>query len=362
MPPDCPQRSPLDTATGTADAVNRREITAVEAVQAALARLDAVEPHLRAFHSVDRDRALTMAASIDRQIAAGWTFPLAGVPIGVKKWERPDSPQLKRLLAAGCVPIGSTTVPDRTTPWRTWGRNADGPTRNPWRSDRTPGGSSAGSAAAVAAGVVPLATGIDGAGSIRIPAAWCGIIGVKTTGRTGTLARTADDATRYLEVVLGRALDDRVPLRAAWSSTLGYATPDQDHVDTARAHAETIADLVDTDLALLDPTPAWLDDDHHVRAENDHRLAALFADVDLLMTPTTPGPPHGHHGPGERVNAELTWAFNVAGYPAASIPAGFTRAGLPIGLQIVARPHREAALIAAVRRGTPESGCGPLRA
>ncbi|MFC7612796.1 amidase family protein [Actinokineospora soli] len=82
----------------------------------------------------------------------------------------------------------------------------------------------------------------------------------------------------------------------------------------------------------------------------------MFADVDLLMTPTTPGPPHGHRGPGKRVNAELTWAFNVAGHPAASVPAGFDGNGLPIGLQVVAPPHREDALLAAVR----QSGCGPL--
>nr|WP_232837229.1 amidase family protein [Lentzea terrae] len=78
-------------------------------------------------------------------------------------------------------------------------------------------------------------------------------------------------------------------------------------------------------------------------------LDELFETADLLLTPTTPGPPHGHDGPGDRINTSLTWAFNLSGHPAISIPAGFDSEGLPVGLQAVARHGREADLIAAAR-------------
>ncbi|MFS8098416.1 hypothetical protein LFM09_14890 [Lentzea alba] len=78
-------------------------------------------------------------------------------------------------------------------------------------------------------------------------------------------------------------------------------------------------------------------------------LDELFSGADLLLTPTTPGPPHGHDGPGSRINTSLTWAFNLSGHPAISIPAGFDSCGLPVGLQAVARHGREADLIAAAR-------------
>jgi Asp-tRNA(Asn)/Glu-tRNA(Gln) amidotransferase A subunit family amidase len=89
--------------------------------------------------------------------------------------------QTVRLVAAGCVPVGATAVPGRGTSWQTWGHTDRGPTLNPLGPAFSPGGSSAGSAAAVAAGLVPLATGSDGAGSVRIPAAWCGVLGLKLT-------------------------------------------------------------------------------------------------------------------------------------------------------------------------------------
>ncbi|WP_328593180.1 amidase [Lentzea tibetensis] len=350
-------------AVDIAATVNSGATTAVEVTRKALERLQKVEPELRAFHHVDRESALHQANEIDRRIARGEHLPLAGVPIGVKQGER--KLQRERLVRAGCVPLGTTTVPGPSTPWQTWGRNDQGPTRNPWCPDRTPGGSSAGSAAAVAAGVVPLATGVDGAGSLRIPAAWCGVLGLKVTAgalpdraendlaAAGPLARHPDDAARYLEVVLGRDLGEPTSSpKAVWSADLGFADTDPVQAATARARARALAPE-DTDFSLLDPEPAWFAARAHepttVRDENNRRLAELFADADLLLTPTTPCPPHGHEGPGQRMSTSLTWAFNLSGHPAISIPAGFDEHGCPVGLQVVARHGRETDLLAAAR-------------
>jgi Asp-tRNA(Asn)/Glu-tRNA(Gln) amidotransferase A subunit family amidase len=115
-------------------------------------------------------------------------------------------------------------------------------------------------------------------------------------------------------------------------------------------------------LRLHDPGPAWLAlrspgaDDRaalRVRALNDRRLADLFGRADLLLTPTTPNPPHGHEGPGERYSTALTWAFNLSGHPAISIPAGFDADGCPAGLQAVAAHGGEGLLLALAQAAPP---------
>jgi amidase len=349
------------TAVEVAELVRRRAISAREAVDAALRRLEDLDPTLRAFREVWPADARRAADAVDRAVAKGEKPALAGVPIAVKAWDGLGSPQARALVAAGCVPIGSTAVPSRAHDWQTWGHTDRGPTANPWRLDRSPGGSSAGSAVAVAAGVVPLATGTDGAGSTRIPAEWCGVLGVKPTNRAGLraggpLARATADAAAYLRVTLGTVVvPARAPLRAAWSSNLGYADTDPEVAAVARAAADRLADAgviawVPAPLALLDPEPAWRamragEPVPAARAANNDQLAALFGRVDVLLTPTAPGPPHGHDGPGDRMNVSLTWAFNVSGHPAASVPAGLDADGLPVGLQCVADDGREDILL-----------------
>ena len=298
-------------------------------VAEALARLARVEPVLCAFHEV-----FTSFAPVDPSL------PLAGMPIAVKRGERRS--HREALMVLGCVPIGLTTTPDGTTPWQTWGRNSRGVTRNPWNLDRTPGGSSAGSAVAVAAGVVPLATGVDGAGSIRIPAAWCGVLGLKTTSSeraaVGVFTRDPD----LLAIYLGTS--EVSSPTAVWSTDLGFATVDDEQAEIAWRAAALLRPRP-VDLVLKDPAEDWFAD----RCGPNPALDALFETTDLLLTPTTPGPPHGHDGPGSRINTSLTWTFNLSGHPAISIPAGFDSCGLPVGLQAVARHGREADLIAAAR-------------
>ncbi|KUN12914.1 amidase [Streptomyces canus] len=368
------------SARDIASAVGARSLRAVDVVASALERIRRVDPELCAFAEVWEEEALRRAREVDLRVDAGERPPLAGVPLGVKG--RHGLRSAAPLLAAGCVPVGATSVPGPGTPWQTWGLGAHGRTVNPWRADRTPGGSSAGSAAAVAAGLVPMATGSDGAGSVRIPAAWCGVTGLKTTnsGRGGTdltapgiLARHAADAAAYWHAIRGERDGDgdraeppaALPLTALWSPDLGFADPDPDIARIARAAAGRLAAAgvvrparSRAPLRLLDPAPAWLAlrspgsdlrEAHRIRAANDHRLQDLFDHADLLFTPTTPHPPHGHEGPGERYSTALTWAFNLSGHPALSLPAGLGPDGCPVGLQLVARHGGEALLLEVAR-------------
>ncbi len=212
-----------------AELVRRREVAPRELVELCLRRIEALNPRLNAFRVMMAEEALAAAESVG-------DGPLAGVPVAIKddipvagqattRGSRTYGPPatadgevVRKLRAAGAIPIGITNVPELTIfPWTA--TEANGITRNPWDLSRTPGGSSGGSAAAVAAGAVPCASGSDGGGSIRIPAACCGLVGMKSTrGRVSTqparegwlglsvyggLARTVRDSALMLDVMQG---------------------------------------------------------------------------------------------------------------------------------------------------------------
>lgn len=185
-------------AGATAARVRAGELTPHQTVAAALARIDAAQPALNAFIRIDREAALAEAADVASRLAAGEFLPLAGVPIALKDetaqagvvvthgsraYTAPcdaDADVLKLVRAAGAIVVGATRTPEFCLfPFTE--SDLGGITRNPWDPSRTPGGSSGGSAAAVAAGLVPLALGGDGGGSIRAPAAWCGLPGLMAT-------------------------------------------------------------------------------------------------------------------------------------------------------------------------------------
>ncbi|MBA2610239.1 MAG: amidase, partial [Actinobacteria bacterium] len=189
----------MRTAVEIAEKVRSGQLKAAEILDECLANIAEHNDALNAFVIIDEPAARAAAAAIDEMVGAGQDpGPFAGVPIGVKDLEHAkglatthgsllfkdtppqpaDSIHMARLRAAGCVPIGKTAAPEFGTVAFTHTK-AWGTTRNPWNTERTPGGSSGGSAAAVAAGLVPMATASDGGGSIRIPAAFSGLVGMK---------------------------------------------------------------------------------------------------------------------------------------------------------------------------------------
>jgi amidase len=223
-----------------ARALRERELGARELVEAALERAERAQETLNAFRVICREEALAAAEGAERRLADGDHAPLLGVPVAIKDdidlcghttpfgcgGGRPavrDAEAVRRLREAGAIVIGKTHAPE-VGQWHFTETPLHGATRNPWNRDHTPGGSSGGAAAAVAAGIVPAAVGSDGAGSIRIPAAWTGLVGLKPQrGRVSTwpdpeafnglcchgpLARSAADAALLLDATQGNVAAD----------------------------------------------------------------------------------------------------------------------------------------------------------
>jgi len=306
----------MPSAVDAAEAIRRGDYTSSELLQRCLAALDEHNEALNAFVHLDIDGAVARARQIDEIVSRGDDpGPFGGVPIGVKDLEdcmgmptshgsllykggqsaQADSIHLARLRASGAVPIGKTAAPEfgtlQYTRTRAWGT-----TRNAWNPDRTPGGSSGGSAAAVAAGMVPMSTASDGGGSTRIPAGFSGLVGMKPSfGRIpdpmadpsqtavyGVEVTTVRDSARHLDVVSGPDDRDRMSLpasgltyeaaiehldvsdlRIGWSKDLGFAVVDPEVADIAHAAAMVIAreagtTLIDYDVKLTDPIHTWL--------------------------------------------------------------------------------------------------------
>ena len=225
-----------------AEVLAARELSAHELVERALAAIEETDATLNAFRCVRSEAALREAEEADRRLAAGEREPLLGVPVAIKddtdlagettefgcpgtfEPKSEDGEVVRRLKGAGAVIVGKTTTPELGQ-WPITESEASGVTRNPWSLEHTPGGSSGGSAAAVAAGVVPAALGSDGLGSIRVPAAWTHLVGIKPQrGRVSTwpypdafhgltcigpLARTVGDAALLLDAVKGNHAADR---------------------------------------------------------------------------------------------------------------------------------------------------------
>jgi Asp-tRNA(Asn)/Glu-tRNA(Gln) amidotransferase A subunit family amidase len=428
--------------------IRARKISPVEVVRNALARIEAVNPAINAFCFTYPEEALALAREAEAAVMAGKPLgPLHGVPIAFKDFTptrgrrttlgsyafehwvpEEDAPIVTALTGAGAIMVGKTTTPEFAyagfTDSPLWGV-----TRNPWNTERTSGGSSGGAGAAVAAGCVPLAEGSDMGGSVRIPAALCGTVGLKPSfGRIpftvlpsvfdqlshfGPLARTVADAALFMQVAQGpderdiqsnpvpldflQPMPDRLDgMRLALSLDLGFYIIDPEVEANTRAAAAALADrgAVIEEVALpwrKDVEEAWYD--HwcvylatffgHVLAEHrarmDPRLVKLIdrglamSAVDFkrtefvrtaqwqalapvlqrchaLLCPTMavaapPADRSRQHEPrvtpdGRVHGLDMTGVFNlVSQCPALSVPSGFTRDGLPTGLQIVGRRY-----------------------
>lgn len=437
-------------ATRLRELILARELSPVDATKAVLDRIHAKDPKVHAMVTVDHDGALEAAKASEEALSKGEIQgPLHGIPVTIKdlfptKGLRttygskfledyiPDFDDIatSRLRESGAIIIGKTNTP-------AFGHKdmCDNlimeATRNPWALDRTSGASSGGAGAAASAGFGPLALGSDGAGSIRIPAALCGVYGIKpsfgrvpfwpsgdywgTRSHVGPMTRTVRDAALMLSVMAGP--DERDPLsidneppnyldvcqgslegmRIAWSSDFGYAPVDTEvrelTAQAVRRFEELGAEIVPTNPAWDEPKewhaviyraglavkhgqrlkekPEWVDDSltrlvregqeistetllnaQAARARFYDQAREFMSEFDLLVTPTMPigawkydGQPHPAEGieiqqfPGGRW--PFMFPFNVLGWPAATVPCGFTSDGLPVGLQIVAPWHRD---------------------
>ncbi len=431
-----------------------RRLSPVELTQAVLARIDALNPRVNAYITVTADEALGEARDAEAAIMAdGYLGPLHGIPLGLKdlfdtqgvrttagskvlasRVPSEDATVVGRLKAAGAVFVGKLNMHEFA--YGITNENPHyGPARNPWNLERITGGSSGGSGAATAAGMCAASLGTDTGGSIRIPACFCGIVGLKPTfglvGRRGVIplsssldhvgpmTRTVEDAAIVLQAIAGHdpgdpgALDVPVPdygadLRAGVRGMrLGvmadYVTePMGAGVKRAvTAAIETLeglgASLRPVDLPFLpyarlvngsilsaeaasyhqasmqsapdDYDPGVLERltrgrqllaTAYVQAQESRhqirdQLLGAMAQVDVLALPMEPvvAPPIG----GDRVTlgrratdvrsavTRFTGLFNLTGFPAISVPCGFSPAGLPMGFQLVAKPFEEATLL-----------------
>ena len=290
------------SAVELAELIRRRALSPVEVTRAVLERIERLNSRLGAYVMVHAERALGEARAAERAVISGQPLgPLHGVPVSIKDnlWSAgdrttfgsrlfaefvapEDAPSVAGLRAAGAIFVGRTNLPEFA-----WRGSTDNPlfgeSRNPWDLTRTPGGSTGGGAAAVAAGLGPLALGSDGAGSIRIPASFCGLVGLKPTfGRVPMypaaggnelvahvcpLARTVRDVALMMSAIarhdrrdpfalpddgvdcvaacdepFGRARS-RAPVRIAWSANLGFAAVDPETREIAEAAAHAFAEI-----------------------------------------------------------------------------------------------------------------------
>jgi amidase len=448
-----PRRSqPLDL-TKCVEALADGSTTSMEMLELALARIHETQPTLNAFRVICEESARAAAAQADNRLARGERLHLLGVPVAVKddvdvageatsfgcagrfSPKRADSEVVRRLREAGAVIVGKTNTPELGLYPFTEG-HAFGATRNPWSLKHTPGGSSGGSAAAVAAGIVPSAVGSDGAGSVRIPASWCNLVGVKPQrGRISTwpdgesfngltclgpLTRTVADAALMLDVLSGNHPEDlHVPSPASDSySAAANREPGRLRIALSLGHPYSAApveldpeirfavtrlagvlgelghEVIEADpryglmgLTLIArgeagvaewvervPDRSLLDARTRTTARIgtllsrtvlplarrlepllQRRVGAIFDTAEVMIAPTSATPPLEigvTTALGSRATQQIiagacpyAWPWNVLGWPAVSVPAGLTAAGLPIGVQLLGPADSEPILL-----------------
>lgn len=399
--------------------------SAVAVIEALLERIERLDPGLRAFTHVDAEGARAAARDSAARIEAGAARPLEGVPVALKAnidvagWPvhggigalagriaPADAEVTRRLRDAGAVLLGALNLHEAAL-----GATTDnaffGTTQNPWAAGHTPGGSSGGSGAAVAAGLCPAALGTDTLGSIRIPAAYCGVTGLKPTNGLvsnaglielvprldciGPLARSVADCAAVLAVLAPlpaappirrvallsstEAVDQHPAVRSALRLAasliggLGIEVRERsvriDHhrlrlagfIEAARAADSAFGADADSNPAGYSERfrgylafaraiePAVVEQGQRAMAAAADELNAVLAMDGAILMPTTPQPAFPHTRDAPVSQADFTALANIAGLPALSLPAGWTADGLPVGVQLMGRPGQDAALI-----------------
>ncbi|PZG14511.1 amidase [Nonomuraea aridisoli] len=445
-------------ASELARLIRARQVSAVEVLQAHLERIEQVNPQVNAVVTLVAEQALAAAKAADAAEPAG---PLHGVPVAHKDlvdtagirttYGSPlfadhvpgeDDLIVGRLRAAGAITVGKTNTPEFGTGSHTV-NEVFGATRNPYDLTKSAGGSSGGAAAALATGMIPLADGSDMGGSLRNPASFCNVVGLRPTpGRVpgisetaawytlsvpGPMARTVEDVTLMLGVIAG--FDRRSPysirevfapepeqgvagLRVAWSPDLGglpvdprtaavtatapavferlgahveQADPDLTGAEEAfRTYRAWYYLLAHGDKTRLGPNTAWnVEQGRKVtgadlvaaevaRSRLYQRMAAFWDTYDVLIAPVSQVPPFPVEQPhvseinGQRLPDYLAWMrsaywISVLHAPAASVPAGFTQDGLPVGVQIIGPPFEDARVLRVARAFEQATGHGLRR-
>src|SRR4051794_1774152 len=381
-------------------------VTAPQLAEIYLERIGRSE--LNAYREVRAEGAREDAAAAQARLDRGAAPPLLGIPIAVKDVAGLDAPAVARLREAGAVVLGTTNLPELAAFGHFTASERYGVTRSPFDPERSPGGSSGGSAVAVAAGLAAAALGTDGGGSIRLPAGMCEVVGLKPQrGRVplarehwhgltvcGPIARTVADAALLYDVLAGTT----TPLDAPRALRIGVAArpalpPAPVGKERRAALASTAALLGELGHQVIEVrprygavgpafVPRWLggiaqDAAEHGAAERRTRaLAPLgrrgggraqnagdrllprppppFADVDVPLAPLVAKAPPRADRRGGAVRTffagapYVAWTppWNVTGQPALALPAAFDDAGLPLAVQLVGRPDGEATLLA----------------
>jgi aspartyl-tRNA(Asn)/glutamyl-tRNA(Gln) amidotransferase subunit A len=376
--------------TEVSELIRQKKVSPVELVTGCLERIEQLQPQLNAFITVTADQALQEAKIAEREIQNGtWKGPLHGIPVGVKDFfdtagirttaafaalkdrvPAKDAEVVTKLKEAGAIVLGKLNMHELgmgTTSVISY----FGAVHNPWNTDYVAGGSSGGSAAAVAAGLCYATVDTDAIGSCRLPAACCGVVGFKGTygllSTKGILegeqadefiillshpaftCRTAEDAAILLNALANPEVSQskfKTDYRLAFGTTkkpgIGMVKNFKatDEVRTAFLHAvDTFHALGHTIHDIDAPLEFPSFDLKHIEEDRKTISQSLFKEIDVLLLPTTtdrtPSIEEAKAGGPQAVSADNTFFCNYYGLPAISIPCGFSKNGLPLGLQIV---------------------------
>ena len=377
--------------------LRQRRVTPTELLATCLERIDKLGPQLNAFITVAAESAAEAARTAEAEIEHGkWRGSLHGIPIAVKdfydtsgirttagaeqfKHRVPsvDAAAVRRLKDAGAIIVGKTNM--HALGMGTTGlQSAFGPVRNPWNPDFIAGGSSSGSAAAVASGMCCATLDTDAIGSCRLPAACCGVVGFKGTyslidisgilggepppsedilrlSHAGVMARKVEDVALVLDALVGSpsfvdGLNQEATLRIGAANNL---TADTEVLEAFEQAVETIGALGYPVTGAAAPLTDFGTGTRDIEAGREAVASRNFGHIDLLLLPTaprtTPSIKEAANNP-LALSAEYTMFANYFGLPAVSVPCGFDRRGLPLGLQILGRPWDEQSVLQLAHR------------